>query len=208
MPKILSRSGADLADIYNVEGSIAGIEDLVSREVHLAHEMGAEIFSERLRTFMVLLDTGNVIQNTAFNEIAGGIPDSINRVLGVSVILDTAARLDMCSLMVRNTITGRETPIFVWDTADDLEQRIRWSIDGAAVVEDVHCQPLTSSMLPYLLTRTGASSSMPELAFRGLTGGFGAGNLRARCIVTLCRPSSGAPTAGEPSSHGLSIPGW
>ena len=45
MVKILSQAGISLADLYNVEGSIAGIEQLDTRELPIVHEMSGTIFS-------------------------------------------------------------------------------------------------------------------------------------------------------------------
>jgi len=206
--KILSQAGVSLADVYEIEGSVVGLENLDVGDIQGVHDLGPQIQSERLRTFYVTLATGDILQNIAFEVIAGGIPDSVNRILGVQVIFENAGRLDFASLSISDSVTGNEIPIWVWDKNDDPERRMRWSISGAAVVQDIQCQPLGPSLLPYLITRHGDSGLMPNLIFRGQADGFGAGNMNARCVVALCRPNTGNPGAGEPSSHGLPIPGW
>lgn len=204
--KILSQSGAGLADIYDVEGSVAGIEQLESKEVTLVHEMGAEIFSERLRTFMAVLDSTAILQSVAFNITLPQVTTAINRVLGITVMMDVAGRIDFCSLAIQDVITEEEMPIWSWDLAIDLERQVRWSNAGAAVLTFIQAVPITPAMLPYLLTETGEARRNPAFIFRGISSAFGAGNARARCLITQAR--AGPATTGPPSSRGLPCPSW
>lgn len=208
MPKILSQSGVSLADTYDVEGSIAGVEELASREVSLFDEMGARVFSERLQSFLVASTSGNLNQSTAWNVTIGDFPDSPNRLLGISVLSGTAARVDYVTFLVSDQDTGREIPIWSWDVNDDAEVRARWSFDGGAVGESFLLRS-GGYRLPQLLTREGTSQQMPELQFRGITSAFGAGTVTVRAVLHVARANPNAPVpAGVPSSHGLPIPSW
>jgi len=210
LSKILSQSGISLADTYDVEGSIAGVENLESRDVHLFDEMGARVFSERLHRFLVRMSPGAINQNTNFAAQAGGFPDSTNRILSVAVIvvLAEATRLETAQISLRESADDfRELPIMVWDINDDPEVRIRWDDDGAGVASFVQLRPSTQ-MVPNLVTRFGTAGAMPTIEFRGISGGFGAGTVTPIAIIDLLRPDTGNPAPGEPSSHGLPMPSW
>lgn len=206
--KILSQAGTSLADVYEIEGSIAGLEQLDVEDIKGVHDLGPQIHSERLLSFLVLGATANHLQDVTFEVITAGIPDSTNRLLGLSVISNKAARLDHASVVIQDPDTGRELPIWIWDTADDRERQITWSLDGAAVAVFFELSSLATPNIPQLLTRIGPSGAMPQLILRGLTAGFGAGNVTTRVIYHLARPNTGNPPAGEASSHGLPIPSW
>lgn len=205
--KILSQAGISLADVYDIEGSIAGLEELDVRDIKGVHELGGQIHSERLTSFLVLSTSGPVAQSTVWGVIAGGFPDSTNRLLGLSVMTDASARLVHASVAIQEQGNSREMPIWVWDLADDRVQGLEWSQDGAAVASVEHLSVLVTHV-PQLLTRLGPTLEMPQLIFRGITAAFGAGTVTTQVIYHLARPSSGNPAPGEPSSHGLPIPGW
>jgi len=205
--KILGQAGVSLADVYDIEGSVVGLENLDVSEVKAVHDLGGQIHSERLISFIVLSSSGAVNQSAAIGVTAGGIPDSVNRLLGVSVLASAAARVDHVALTIQDADTGREFPIWSWDTNDDREQQILWSLDGAGAAAFFLLSTLVTQ-LPQLLTRLGTSLAMPQLVMRGTTSAFGAGTVTVRALYHLCRPNTGNPTPGEPSSHGLPLPGW
>ena len=210
MVKILSQSGITLADVYNVVGSIAGIDQLESREVSLVHEMGATIFSERLTSQFVRMTSTDSLQNTEWSVTSGVVPDAIARILGISVFIPLAAidRIDDCMVSIQNGVTDREIPIMTWDDLVDPQIRVRWSDDGQAVANFLE---LRSSIdrLPSLMTRLDIPRGrLPVLRFRGSTAGFGAGTVEAIAIIYVVRASDPTPVPGRPSSHGLPIPGW
>ena len=208
MPKIQSQSGVSLADTYDIEGSIAGVENLESADVHLFDEMGARVFSERLQAFIVRLTAGAQTQGTAWSAVASGIPDTVNRILGLTVITDQANRTSNLQVSVGNNVTGREMPIWNWATAVDDEVGIQWSDDGAGQAAFNLMSSIHGYHLPQLLTRIGAAKAMPDVIFRGITTVFGAGEVEAILLFHLARAASGNPTPGEPSSHGLPFPSW
>jgi len=205
--KILGQAGRSLADVYDVEGSVVGLENLDVGDIKGVHELGAQIHSERLQSFLVLASSTALGQSTAWGITTGGFPDSINRLLGVTLIADAAGRVGQASIAIQEQGNSREIPIAVWATANDREQLMNWSFDGAAVALVVHLSTLVTHV-PQLLTRLGTSRQMPQLIFRGNTAAFGAGTVTTRALYHLARPSTGNPAAGEPSSHGLPIPGW
>jgi len=205
--KILSQAGTSLADVYDIEGSVVGLEELDVSDIKGVHDLGPQIHSERLQSFIVEASSGSLAQTITWGITTGGIPDSINRLLAVTVIANNAARVDHCSVAIQEQSNSREIPIWVWDTNDDDEQQVEWSIDGAASSTKFHLRSLGQQPLE-LLTRLGTTLEMPQLIFRGVTATFGAGNVTVRALYHLARPNSGNPPAGEASSHGLPIPGW
>lgn len=208
--KVLAQAGFSLADIYDIEGSIAGIDHVDTHEVHLSHEMGGTVFSERLQSFILLGRTGDVAQNTNFDvDIAGDLPVAISRILGVFVLADTVARVNHACISISNNITGREMPIWSWDDADDGETQVRYVDDGEAAAVFFGLRQTGINRLPTLLTQIGSDKSMPRIFLRGATLGFGAGTVETIALVHVAVPSPGTPVpAGAPSSFGLPIPGW
>lgn len=208
MPKILSQSGVSLADTYRIEGSVAGVENLESRDVSLFDEMGGRVFSERAQSFIITLSSTAILQSVSFDINAGSLPDSPNRILGIQVIADTIGRTNLCQVSVAGAASDPgEFPLFVWDTADDVESNIRYSLAGAAAGSDGYLVP-SNVFTPFLMTRMGAEAEMGSLQMRGQSSAFGAGTVTIRAFVMLCRANPGNPTPGTPSSHGLPIPSW
>ena len=204
MVKILSQSGDSLADIYDVEGSIAGIEHLETHDLPIVHELGATVFAERFSAFVFVQNSGNVAQNTAINLVASGGLDGINRVLGVSVITDDASRLANMALMVRaEEADDREFPIWVWDGANNLPIRMDDQSSGVTAFE-ILTGSAPHTMLPSFV---GGDVRSPQFArsfaLRGITTGFGAGTVFVHGIYYLAR----ARQAGL-SSRGLPMPSW
>jgi len=211
MSKILSRSGAALADIYDVEGSIAGIDNLDSREVHLTHEMGAEIHSERLQSFIIVISSGAINQSSNWN-VTATFPDSINRVLGIYVSTDVAARISHCNVALVSDNTGvvNGFPLWAWDgvaTVPDVEYLTRLTRSGT-VGNHLALAP-RPALYPFqqIITRD-STGTMPLLAFTGLTPAFGAGTITATALILVARPDANQPGPGAGASHGLPIPSW
>jgi len=205
--KIQSQAGDSLSDTYSIRGSKVGVEQLNFEDVNLVDEMGGRVHSERLQSFFVTL-TVTVGQSLDFNITAGGIPDSVNRVLGVFAVADTSpAILQVQLAILENGGPTREMPIWVWDNTSGLQQPIRWADDGELPGDEFALTPPIYT-LPQLVTRTGAGKLMPDLLVRGTTTGFGAGMVRLIVMVHLARPDPGNPTPGHPSSHGLPVPSW
>lgn len=205
MVKILSQAGNSLADVYDVEGSIAGIDQLETRELGIIHEMGATVFSERLSGLIQFATTGALNQNVAFDIVSTGLPAGPFRVWGVFVQANVAARLDRVQISLR-TIGGREMPIFIWDTTNDIESDIR-IIDEqnpAAVVNRIALVQANPAGMPSMGMGTGQPQRVgDEIVMRGLTTGFGAGTITIDGLVY-----TGFGEIRGISSRGLPIPGW
>jgi len=141
MPKVLAQVGVSLADVYQVLGSIAGVEQLISHDVNLVHEMGATIFSERLSAVVERATTGAIAQSTTFDvDVAtGGV--GISRVLGVLVFADVIGRADFCQVSSRGTGSGREIPFYHWDQVSGTEEDIRLVDNGAAAANVINLVP-------------------------------------------------------------------
>jgi hypothetical protein len=207
MPKILSQAGDSLADAYDVVGSIAGVEDLITADVQLLHEMGGTIFSERITSQVLTIASGSTAQNSSFTGSFEDAADSPTRILGIQVLTSTAGRVQLASVSILQSDGGQEQPIFVFDSTDDEEGLVSCTIDGGASALYGHLSPRLSAT-PVLMTRMGNSNNMPHLKLRGLTEGFGAGTVQITALVLIARAGPGVPVAGTPESHGLPIPSW
>jgi hypothetical protein len=206
--KILAQAGFSLADVYDIVGSVIGLEELDVTEVKAVHELGGQIHSERLQSFILQQTTGALAQNVVWDLSQNAFPDSVNRLLGLIVVSNVAARVRLAQVSVSDNDTGREIPVYVFDNLDDDELSIRWSNDGAAAATHFFLRPTAGIYVPNLLTRLGTTKAMPNITFRGTTDAFGAGTVTTTLIMHIARPNTAVPGAGEPSSHGLPIPSW
>lgn len=206
MVKILSQTGISLADIYNIKGSIVGVDQLLATEVQTVHEMGATIFSERLSASITRVVTGNIAQGVAFNVISGGFPTVPVRINGITVFTDTIARLDRIMVGLHDPAAGaeRDMPLFVWNSAVDAEIPMQIQDDGAAVASVTLLRPLQAlANLPTFLIGTDQPLSIPNLVIRGTTLAFGAGTVEAVVVASVVFSQIGGI-----SSYGLPIPSW
>jgi len=209
MVKVLGRAGTSLADVYDVEGSIAGVDQIITEEVGLVQEMGAVIQSERLNSFTEVLTTGAILQATPWDVAGGALPDCVARVLGVVVITDNADAVGHCQLSVMGPGVSGEFPFWNWNSADDGVQSLRLTIKGGAPGNLIMLRPaIASEPFQQIVARMGDEMAMPTFFFRGTTAGFGAGTRTTQAIVYFARPSPGVQVPGTPSSHGLPIPSW
>lgn len=202
-PKILAQAGISLADIYDVQGSIVGVEQLQSQEVSLVHEMGATIFSERLTGTVGRITSGNLLQTVTFGFTLTP-PDGIYRILGVSVFTDVAARMANVSLLLRASQSEREMPLFVWDSGNDLESLMVIDDDGTVATHIALIQTSPQPGIPSLGIGTGQRATVGDLIrLRGITATFGAGNVVVTAIVYFAFPRTTSI-----SSFGVPIPAW
>jgi len=200
--KILSRAGVSLADTYDVQGSIAGIEQLESREVTLAHEMGATIFSERLSGSIRRANTGDILQSVSWNIVLSDLPNFITRVLGVQVFADDSGRVNDVTVSIRDEDAGREIPIFAWDlNFTNVVSRIE---DNGGGVNTVRTLVNAIVGAPSLLIGDSQPQAVNRIAFRGSSTAFGAGNVN----VTMVLYQAFTHIAGGLSSFGLPIPSY
>lgn len=205
MPKILSQSGMSLADQYDIEGSVAGVDELVSEEVHLVHEMGAVMFSERFGAEMRRSHADAMLQSVTFDIVTTDFARTTIRILGVVVLTDNPARLQNCMVAIRDGTSGseREMPIFAWDT-NEASLDIRVQEDGAAVGSLSFLQnALDIGVLPSMLVGASQPRFVDQIAFRGQTTAFGAGTVDATMLLYIAFAEMGGL-----SSVGLPVPGW
>lgn len=201
MAKILSQSGISLADMYDVQGSIAGIEELNTRELPLVHEMGGTLFSERFSSFIRRLSSGALGQNLNWSSVIEDTPTTPYRILGASMLSDVQARVSLASLAIGNRGNTRELPILAFDSGLDSEVSIRFNREGSVVTAFL-LRPIIQN-LPHLTTGRDQIQSVPHLAFRGQTSAFGAGTVNVDAYIHL-----GFAALRGVSSHGLPIPSW
>ena len=212
MVKILSRAGVSLADIYDVKGSIAGIDQLETRELPIVHEMGATIFSERYSTTIRGIETGDIAQNITFEIALTNLPQSPTRLLGLQVLTDVGARILRCALSVTNPIGAigggggaQDMPIWVWDATNALFETATIFNDGASGNLDVLISHPASMLAPIMVGGLGQNRDMvTNLRLQGRTTGFGAGTVAITALLYL---GFAFDTTGL-SSFGVPFPSW
>lgn len=203
MVKVLSQSGMSLADVYDVQGSIAGIEQLESREVSLVHEMGGTIFSERISGAIRRMATAAINQDTNYEVVLSDLPNHPWRVLSVFAMESTSGRVSTCQISLFDADAIREVPLMVWAAANDLRSAIRIR-DGGATGDQTALVPATGWQTPNLGIGVPQRETVNQLAMRGRTAGFGAGTVTVVGLVYIAHTHIG----GGLSSRGLPLPGW
>jgi len=204
MTKILSRSGVSLADTYDVQGSIAGVEELRSEEVTLVHEMGATIHSERMSSFIRRMTTAAILQSIEWDIVIDDLPRAVWRVLGVSVLADVVDRVNFAQVSLRSDGGQREIPIFVWDSAD-ATRNVRIVENGGASANLLALVPVFPvQQTPNIGINTGQPQRVGDIAFRGKTLAFGAGTITVIALIHLAFADTGSGLR----PNGLPLPGW
>ncbi|MCH7935352.1 MAG: hypothetical protein IIC36_15275 [Gemmatimonadetes bacterium] len=203
MSKILGQTGVSLADVYDIEGSVAGVEDLESDSVKTVHEMGQVIFSERLNLTIERLTTGALLQDTTFLIVLGSLPDTPWRVLGVNVFATNTLRISNVVVALHDSLLGRDMPIFVWNSAVDDEFLVRLRNESGSATNQVLLRPIVPNPVPTLGCGSDQRQSVNQLALQGLVSSFGAGTVTITATVQIAFPELGGI-----SSYGLPIPGW
>jgi len=204
MAKVQAQAGDSLADVYDVQGSIAGIDHLVTHDLPIVHEMGGTVFSERVAGGITRAQTGAITQTQAFGDVITGFAPGMTRILGVSVFVDTAARMGDLVVSIRSGPEGREVPIWAWDSTVDVEMAVRLVDDGAAAANFTLLRPVTLlENLPSMLFGADQRRVIDEIAIRGNTLTFGAGDVEATVLIT----TAFASLEGV-SSRGLPLPSW
>ena len=206
MVQIRSQTGMSLADVYDVEGSIAGVEQLESRDVNLTHDMAGTVWSERLAGRILVASTGAVVQNTDFsaNMAQDVLPQATARIFSVLVSVDTTARLLRCAVVLREMFLAQEIPIWVWDGSN--ESTMELSVGGAtATLISLDPNPAYTRLPSLQLGGNVSSTHDWRIFLRGTTSGFGAGDVDTTMHVHFGFPDS---RGSGLSSRGLPIPSW
>jgi len=207
--KILAQAGSSLADVYDVEGSIIGIEQLVTQEVQLVHELGGQIHSERLTSFVSRINA-NEAQSSSWGATSViTLPDSVARILAVTVLIETTGTVLTAGVSIFGPGVSGEIPIWSWDSAIDAESAVRMSVEGGSFGSHIMLRPAPSQALQQtIVCRMGVNRTMPQIRFGGTTAAFGGGTVDIDAFIYFARPELPNPAPGEPSSHGLPIPSW
>jgi len=200
--KILSRAGVSLADTYDVQGSIAGVEELDSESVKVVHEMGSTIFAERFSQTIRRVSSGDLAQNITVGFSLTDLPDTASRINGLTLLANPGSRTTRMAVMVTDPLAGREVVIFNWDGTN--EDSILMDDDGSVVNQGVLRADPTYTLLPNMLSGTGAPQSVSDINVRGLTSGFGAGTVEYVLLLHISLASDGSGL----SSRGLPLPSW
>lgn len=203
MPKILGQSGISLADMYDVEGSVAGVERLNSEEVFTTHDLASTIFAERYSERIVTVDTGDVAQSLTIAAAVSDFPAVAIRILAIQVLTETVSDLSRVAVMARfaTGLVDQEIPIWVWDGSSSIVVRI---VDGGTQANHTFLIPdPTLTMLPSMLTGADQPEQVTQLVLRGLHGAFGAGTNKTSLRVLV-----GFAGAGGLNSRGVPFPGW
>ena len=202
--KILSKSGDSLADVYDVEGSIAGIERLETHDLPIVHEMGATVFSERFSGAIRRISSGAIAQNSSWNVVATDLPTTPARIFGVVVITaDDVSDLSDVAVLVRDSGDAREIPVFAWDS-NEAAVRIPMEDDGGGITNQTGlANALNVATVPSMLIGSDQPQEVNQIAFRGRTIAFGAGTITTVALIYI-----GFSQIGGISSRGLPIPGW
>jgi len=208
MVKILSQAGQSLADMYQVEGSIAGIEQLRTDELPIVHEVGATVFSERFRTTYRRVSTGAILQNTDFDLAITNFPEGISRILGVTAFSDDAARITNCTCSVNDPIGGggQDFPIWVW-SGTTTPPRVRLEDGGTVTTYDLLMPDAGSAIAAgaptFVTVDTQGSRPIRDIYVRGRTTAFGAGNVTIIGLVHFAFSFTGGVSA-----RGARVPSW
>ena len=204
MVKILSQAGNSLADVYDVDGSIAGINQLETHELPIVHEMGNTVFSERLSGSIRRISTGAIAQNITFDIVLTDLPATPGRIFSLAVFNNVTSRVNDVTISIRNVRDEREVPIWNWFQANGVEVTGRLQDDGAAVGNvNLMLSDLNMNGTPSLLVGTDQPQPVDQIAFRGGTQGFGAGTVTITAVIYIAF----SQVAGI-SSRGLPIPSW
>lgn len=205
MPKILSRAGITLADLYDIKGSQAPVNDLLSEDVHLSHEMGSTIFGERFSGVLTVLSTGAIAQSTAFDVALPNPPRFTSRILGISVLANNAGRTSRAQVSVATALNDQDQILWSWETGagNDVARGIRAVGFGVGASTFSQLVPGDAQLTPQFQIGTEQPFEVASLHFRGNSSGFGAGTVILEATIF-----QGFPSLRGVSSKGLPIPSW
>ncbi len=206
MTKILSRAGASLADIYDVEGSIAGIEQLETRELPIVHEMGATVLSERFTTRIFRITTGALAQNILFAVELTTLPETPARLLGVQVIATDGGRVDRCAVLATDPTLGQDFPLWVFDAGTPANEVIAMEDAGVHALFGLLVPRTGINAFPsFVGGRVQQDSMVSSVTLSGDTTGFGAGTVTVTALLLLAFPRN---DGSRRAALGRPIPSW
>jgi len=202
MPKILSRDGQSLADIYDVEGSIAGIDQLVTSDLPIVHEMGATVLSERFTTRIFRITTGDILQTITWAIELTTLPETPCRLLGVQVLADNGSRVSRAAVLATDPTVNQDIPLWVWDAT--VLETVTGEFSGSAATFN-YLVPREGVIVPSFVGGNEQQDNMvSNVKFVGLSTTFGAGTVEVVALLYLAFPRRDINI----SSKGLPIPSW
>ena len=199
--KILSQTGVSLADIYDVEGSIVGVDELDSEAVKTTHEMGATIQSERVIGQILELSSTAVAQSIEW-DINFSFAENVR--IGAVVVVSTAgSRVEECSLAVTSppAADNSEVPFWIFDSNDN-NRLVRILVSGSVLARAALIPLAAAVQLPQLLIGQDSRRPTSTLTFRGTSTAFGAGTVTVQAMIYAMFAQAGT---GD-SSYGLPVP--
>jgi len=199
-PRILSQAGKSLADVYDVVGSVAGIDELHSREVHLSHDMASTIFSERMASRILQDSTPTTTQSDDFDSEILLLPATPFRIHGITIFngtLNTVARLANLVIVMRDELNTNDTIVWMWDGTVEIQR-----LEGAAK-EVLMPEIGFAGCLPSIGMGGDQPATVGQMFARGDTLAFGAGD-----ITLGIRTHISFSQLEGVSSVGLPIPSW
>jgi len=204
--KVAGESGHSVGQTYQLPGGVIEIEDVSTTTVNLTHDLASTIFTERFRTQVFEIKSGDVAQSTSWGTIYTGLPATTTRILGVIVHAAAATRTTRATVSIYDADSGLDVPFFYWDSTKDVEVGVIMSDSAGNAVQRV-LQPV-HSYTGMGLPSFGGGKLQPQgtarnLSFRGTTSGFGAGTVE----VTACLMVASSGVANV-VSQGLPIPSW
>lgn len=205
MVKILSKSGESLADIYDVAGSVAGIEQLETRELPIVHEMGATVMSERFTTRIFRITSGAVLQSVAFNLELTTLPDTPARLLGIQVVSTSTVRLAQVAVLGTDPTLGQDFPLWAFDTTLAEFEQVTMEDAGSGQPLQILVPRTGLNVFPAFVGGAAQQDSMvSSVTLAGLTTAFGGGTVTTTALLLLAFPRGAANISGV----GLPIPSW
>jgi len=204
--KILTSSGSSLADVYDVEGSIAGVGQLDSEEVKTVHEMGATIQSERYSQRIIELASEDTASSSW--DVSFGLGRNVTRILWWQILGTFAAQTEDLQLSLTTAspagVLLDDMPLLSWVLAagDDATKAIDVLDSGVAVTQFLF---VTRDQIGHPVLAAGGNQvgpAMNQLTFRGNTSAFGGGTAIHRALICV--------GSAEPNvrSRGLPLPSW
>lgn len=201
---VQSQAGVSIADVYDVKGSQAPIERVLTTEVAAVHEMGQTIFSER-SSGVIRRMSEEAAQNINLGVEISDLPGGAFMLHGVQVLTDDVSRLTRVAVYARTRLPAggeRDFPIWVWDGVNSITVRIIDNGASSANIPLLQPEPAFNT-LPQLMLGSDQPQAIDTITMRGTTSGFGAGTVE---VIVLMRISFAA--IGGISALGLPVPSW
>jgi len=206
--RIGNQSGISLADQYDVPGSIAGLHRLDTEEVKTVHDMSATLFAERASGRIFRIATGALTQSVDFEVVGSAMGGTQSRIYGIQVQIDIAIGdvLDIarCAVVARSSETNREIPIWMWNNVDGAT--IRMDDGTGTLANEVFLVPNPLfTMPPFMLFGPSQPLFVDQIAMRGSTAAFGAGDVT---ITALVYSAIATDQVSGSESFGVPVPSW